>query len=352
MDLDLDYYAENKWDNEEFSLEKYVRVNPDLYFGGVGGREAARHWATQGRHECFRSYSGNRGSPLMTAWAGVFSYLRTKKETNETNETNEKTAFIVTTCLKTPAHLHYLTECLAHIRRLYPHRHIYVIEDNSAPEMLILLQQQQQLQRTNDPNLEIVPSRVKGGGEINPYLFLLEDERCTHDKLIYIHDTVFLKRNIDAFVQQAAEINFMWYCDSALYQDTFVAENRDILQQLYFYLGDTKMCIETFIRLIGPHERFTVKFGAMAVFTRAFMQKVNMVTNFRQVTHLFHKRVHRCFFERVLAYLVVFIYGHDVPMKDTLCGSILKHPRPNGNTAIHLPSSSSSFYMVKVWQGR
>jgi hypothetical protein len=111
------------------------------------------------------------------------------------------------------------------------------------------------------------------------------------------------------------------------------------------------MSIRTFIQLLRANQvPFTVKFGAMAVFTRQFMLKVDAVTNFRSISGLFSKRIHRCFFERILSYLVLFIHGHDTPPRDTLCGHILHHPRANHNTAIN-PSSYRQ-PLVKVWQGR
>ena len=135
----VDYYGENKCYNEEFSLEKYVKVNPDLYFGSTTVQSGARHWALHGRHEWFRSYrSGHRNTSIMATWAEVFKYLRTTK--NTMIEMN-KTAFVVTTCVKTPVHLDYLTECVGHIRRIYPSMYIYVMEDNSAPEMEPMLQE-------------------------------------------------------------------------------------------------------------------------------------------------------------------------------------------------------------------
>lgn len=323
-------YAEKKKQNDTFDLRTYVLLNTDIRH-----TNGARHWALHGRHEarlCALSNAAN-----VELWgAAVKPYLRHTQKHGNINA-----AFVVTTCVRLPVHLMYLTECLKHIRHIYPQMHIYVIDDNSVLDLSGVAQ--------NNTNLEIVPSLVKGGGEINPYLFIL-DPRCKHDKLIFIHDTVFLKRNIDAFIARRNEIDFLWDCDSALYNDTFVPENEEILHQLFFYSGNTKMSIFTFIHMIRKHVPFTVKFGAMAAITRQFMQKVALVTNFLDISHFICKRVHRCFFERLISYMVIFIHGQDYCSAHTLCGSITKHPFEGKNLATHIPKFSAC--MIKVWQGR
>lgn len=335
----LRQYRDTKNSNSCFSLLAYAALNRDLRLAKlVSPRQVAMHWTLYGRHEPHRLYQA-APPPPPALWPRAHAHL---KNTNAPLVGRAKLAFVVTTCVRTQAHLAYLAECLLHIRRIYPHVHIYVINDNSQLDIT---------ETVSAMRVQVVPSLVQGGGEINPYLFML-DPRCVHDKLVYIHDTVFLKSNIDAFLDRTNEIAFLWYCDSALHADTFVPENAAILDQLFFYCSNTKMSIRTFIHLLRANRvPFTVKFGAMAVFTRQFMLKVDAVTNFKSVAHLFSKRIHRCFFERILSYLVLFIHGHDTPPHDTLCGHILKHPRANHNTAIHQPPSYCQ-PLVKVWQGR
>jgi hypothetical protein len=334
-------YREGKSANVSLSLQAYGLLNKDLQQAKlVLPRQLATHWVLYGRHEPFRLYAAG-ASATATVWPKVHAYLRNTSSSVAVDVS--KIAFVVTTCVRTQTHLSYLAECLLHIRRIYPHVHIYVLNDNSLLDIT---------ETVRPMRVQVVPSLVVGGGEINPYLFMW-DPRCLHDKLVYIHDTVFLKRNIDAFLVRANDIDFMWYCDSAQYADTFVPENAAILAQLHFYCSNMKVSLGTLIHLIKANRvRFTVKFGAMAVFTRQFMDKVDTVTNLKSVSHLFSKRIHRCLFERILSYLVLFIHGHDTPPRDALCGHILHHPRANRNTSIHLPPSSYKQPLVKVWQGR
>jgi hypothetical protein len=339
----MEQYRHEKNTNVPLNLLAYAALNKDLLQAKlVSPRQLGTHWTMYGRHEPYRLYHHDAGAGGAAAAAAVWPKVHAALRTNSAPLADRaKLAFVVTTCVRTPVHLGYLAECLLHIRRIYPHVHIYVINDNSQLDIT---------ETVATMRVQVVPSLVRGGGEINPYLFML-DPRCVHDKLVYIHDTVFLKGNIDTFLDRTNDIDFLWYCDSAQYADTFVPENAAILNQLFFYCSNTKVSIGTFIQLIKANQvPFTVKFGAMAVFTRQFMDKVDVATNFKSVAHLFCKRIHRCFFERILGYLVLFIHGHDTSPRDTLCGHILHHPRANHNTAVYFP-----FYrqpLVKVWQGR
>jgi hypothetical protein len=201
----------------------------------------------------------------------------------------------------------------------------------------------------NGHNVEIIPALSSRGGEINPYLFIL-DPRCKHDKLVFIHDSVFIKRKIDIFINRKTEIDFFWYALSAIENDTFNVENNKILDSLYIYCSNGKISMRNFIKILKSQNKFYyVKFGSMAVFTKRFMEKVDLVTNFRQVAHLFNMRVNRCFFERLLSILYVYIYGQDYNFKLALCGDIFKHSRAFSNTNCNL---QTILPLVKVWQGR
>jgi hypothetical protein len=235
--------------------------------------------------------------------------------------------------------LNYLKECIKHVRRVYPTVHIYVINDNSTLS----------INEIYGPNIEIIPALSSRGGEINPYLFIL-DPRCKHDKLVYIHDSVFIKYKIDNFINMPNEINFLWYALINTNNDTFNAENNEILNKLYVYCGNGKISIGNFIKMLKMKNKFYyVKFGSMSVFTKKFMEKIDLVTNIRQVAHLFNKRGHRCFFERLLSVLYVYIYGAEYNPRLSLCGDIFNFPSRFSNKDINI---KTNLPLVKVWQGR
>jgi hypothetical protein len=330
--MKFDDYRINKVNNLQIDWNVYKTINPDLAKAGVITKpQLLRHWFIHALNEN-RKYS-NENKELSNNWREIYAFLRNNYYVSNS------TAFIITTCVRNQKHMNYLKDCIRHIRNVYPDMHIYVINDNSTLSITEI----------NGSNIEIIQALSLRGGEINPYLFIL-DPRCKHDKLVYIHDSVFIKRKIDNFINRRNEINFLWYALSAIDNDTFYDENTEILNSLYIYCGNGKITIGNFIKMLKSYHKFYyVKFGSMSVFTKRFMEKVDLVTNFRQVAHLFNKRVHRCFFERLLSVLYVYIYGDDYNFRLSLCGNIFNFPAAFLNTNVDV---NTNLPMVKVWQGR
>jgi hypothetical protein len=330
--MDLVNYKLKREDNITLNWDTYLKLNKDLTNKGINdSHKIIKHWFEYGINEN-RMYN-DKNMELANNWKDINGYLKT----NKYKHTN--VAFIITACVRNTTHMYYLTNCIHHVRVIYPDIHIYVINDNSRLP----------LDDLPDYNLDIITSISSGAGELNPYLFIL-DPRCKHDKLVYIHDTVFIKNNIDSFINRQSEIDFLWYTTTAINNDTFRINNIEILNNLFLYFSNSKISIYNFIKMVKfVGIPYTVKFGCMSVFTKKFMEKIDLVTNLRDVARLFNCRRHRCFFERLLSILHIFIYGKDYGMYNSLCGNIYKHPRPFFNTDLnifcHMP-------LVKVWQGR
>jgi hypothetical protein len=325
-------YAMEKLKNLEIEWPTYIKLNKDLAKAGIVTLpHIIRHWFNHAMNEN-RIYN-DQNKHLSNSWGEIYGYLRDNSYKATTK------AFIVTTSVHNSTHLVYLKECIKHIRNVYPNIYIYVINDNSVLAITEI----------NGPNIEIIQALSNRGGEINPYLFIL-DPRCKHDKLVFIHDSVFIKRNIDIFINRNNEINFMWYALTAINNDIFHVENKEILDNFYIYCSNGKIKISTFIKILRSQNKFFyVKFGCMSVFTKRFMEKVDLVTNFRQISHLFNKRVNRCLFERILSILYVYIYGQEYNHRLSLCGDIFNHPITFHNIDINIQSKAP---LVKVWQGR
>jgi hypothetical protein len=330
--MSFDNYKVRKLDNLEIDWNKYKELNPDLVQAGINSQyDIVQHWFTYGISEN-RNFT-NQNQDICCQWREIYGYLRNN------NYTAKNLAFVVTTSTRNQTHLNYLSNCIRHIRANYPNMYIYVINDNSRVDISVI----------NGVNIQIIPSLSSGGGEINPYLFIL-DPRCRHDKLIFIHDSVFIKSRIDQFTNRTNEIDFIWYALTHIESEMFNVENNEILDKFYIYCCNGKISIRNFIQLLKTHNKFFyVKFGSMSVFTKTFMEKVDLVTNFREVAHLFKNRMNRCLFERILSIVYLYIYGGDYNFNMSLCGDIFKHPKPFANRDINIRVPSP---MVKVWQGR
>ncbi len=330
--MSFENYRIRKNNNLEIDWERYKSLNPDLAKAGiVDTQNVIKHWFEYGMNEN-RNYT-DQNQDICCQWRDIYNYLR------DNNYIHKANAFAVTACVKSPTHLNYLKQCITHIRRFYPNMYIYVINDNSSMD----------ISSVNGPNIEIIPALYSRAGEQNPYLFIL-DPRCKHDKLIYIHDTVFIKRRIDQIISRQNEIDFMWYAVKNIDSEVFDAENNKILDNLYIYCCNGKISLRNFINILKAQNKFYyVKFGSMSVFTKRFMEKVLLISNLKEVAHLFHLRVNRCLFERTLSILYFYIYGGEYNMNMCLCGDIFNHPEPFANKNIDL---KLSIPLVKVWQGR
>lgn len=99
-----------------------------------------------------------------------------------------------------------------------------------------------------------------------------------------------------------------------------------------------------------PASTFTVTFGAMGLFNRAFAQFMRENSNLWETAHLFKSRPNRCLFERVISvYHMLLHHGQKVIHVNSLCGNIYYHPKAFKNTDMNIKTRS---LLVKVWQGR
>lgn len=264
-------------------------------------------------------------------------------------EKKEDFAFVVTVKCTNAFQQTLLRECVRHIRALYATRVIYVLNDNSTVPLCLWL---------SDENIFIYPALVQGAGEVNAYLFAL-DPRCAHDTLVFIHDSVFIKRRLPisvltkaAAAAAAATPLFVpfWYSQKFLWREIFIPANKTILTSMYLYFYEKNKTTRLFEILNGVPRTFAVTFGAMGVFNRAFVQFMRTHSNLWLTAHLFKSRPNRCLFERIISVFAMWLHnGHTTVHVDSLCGDIFQHPRAFENTNMNITSHS---LLVKVWQGR
>ncbi len=337
-------FKSNKLNNQIINWKEYLVNNNDLHFM-KDLNQLIKHWITYGIKEN-RKYDKISN---ISEWSKIYSYLNTNYYKYN------KWAFIITTCIKKEKHINYLKKCIESIRQLYNEQHIYIINDNSDKNYDI----NEIINNYN--NIEVIESIVSGGGEINPYLFIL-DEKCKYDKLVYIHDTVFIKENIDYYINLHDEIIFLWYSNHAIFNDTInKIENKEIFDNFYLYFSDRKIGLTEYFNILKKYRYFDVKFGSMAIITKRFMEKVDLISNFVETSKYFRKRINRSFLERLLTILYLFIYGQPYDINKYICGSINRHPdsflNSNPDLEYYIKKDNKLILipykpLVKVWQGR
>jgi hypothetical protein len=256
-------------------------------------------------------------------------------------------AFVVTVKSTNVFQQNLLSECVRHIRALYATRVIYLLNDNSTVPLLY----------EKDENIFIYPALVQGAGEVNAYLFAL-DPRCAHDMLVFIHDSVFIKRHLPIPAVATTTPMFVpfWYSHKFVWTGIFTPQNSAILKSLCLYNNNNNI-INNNRNLLGvlngvktQSALFAVTFGAMGLFNRAFVQFMRTKSNMWETAHLFKSRPNRCLFERIISVFHMWLHnGQTIIHVNSVCGDIFQHPKAFRNTNMNVTSHSS---LIKVWQGR
>jgi hypothetical protein len=252
-------------------------------------------------------------------------------------------AFVITSKVNNKIQRELLLECIRHIRIIYPEHTIYIINDNSLPSFF-------PLEELVDYNIELLDSIVKNGGEINPYLFIL-DHKCKNNKLIYIHDSVLIKKELDFSILDKCNFMPIWYSNKYIWNDIFIHENMEILKQMVFYNNHNITLYNLLCSLQKSKQFFLVTFGAMAYFDKKFVEFIKDNTNFFSIVEKFKTRNNRCLFERILSCVYMFMSGN--MYSKSICGNIIDHPLSFKNTDIYVNNYNNyNNYFIKVWQGR
>ena len=265
-----------------------------------------------------------------------------------TGHYHNKPAFVVTTYCARRDHLKCLYLCIRSIRKHYPRVFTYVLDDGSLYDITQLLPPVQKGVR--EGTLKVCPAPSPKSGELNPYLFIGSEE-CRHRRLIYIHDSVVVRPGLGRALRMTKgdDIVVLWVAKECVWDDVWNKHNDTILDQLRVRGRTAREILhQQYQEEKGRPKDFHVTFGAMSVFTRSFMERVNRISNFQQVAHLFTTRTHRCLFERLLTlFMVETGVFHSTK---NICGDIFDHPDAFSNTDPHAHAANS--VAVKMWQGR
>jgi hypothetical protein len=111
--------------------------------------------------------------------------------------------FIITRHVNSETTNKYWNHSVQCIRRLYPHKKIVIIDDNSNKDFLKADREYQ--------NVEIVQSEFSGRGEILPYYYYQKHK--WFDNAVIIHDSVFFHRRVpfEKLVASAIKVLLLWF---------------------------------------------------------------------------------------------------------------------------------------------
>jgi hypothetical protein len=268
----------------------------------------------------------------------------------------ETFAFIITAKTCNAFQQHLLKECIRHIRVCYPTHTIYILDDNSLVSV-----RENTFAGHQDPNLHIYPALASCAGELNAYLFCV-DERCGHTRVVFIHDSVFLKALLPfCYDNNVVSLDVhpifqpFWKATQHVWRDIFIPPNNVILNNMVFFFDSPSCPTKRLFRVLKEfqqgHKGFAVTFGAMGMFNTSFVRFIQARTNLFAIAHLFTLRSHRCLFERIISCLM-YMQQQQIRNDNFLCGDIFDHPAAFSNTNINPPHSPPRPIFIKVWQGR
>jgi hypothetical protein len=243
----------------------------------------------------------------------------------------------------------YWNECIRSIRKFHPDTHILIIDDASDKKYIF---KEPDIDITN--NCVTIDSEYKGSGELLPYYYYHKIRHC--EKVIILHDTVFLNSNISDHVNDVKTFKYLWYFtniwkgsrDNIINAFDILKHNDD----LYNYFDSTQW--------FGC-------FGGMMALTLEMLDGVVEFFDMFKLLDIIKSRPERQNFERIIA--ILFCKYTEYINKDddihdihdiydnthiSLFGNIFDQPDAfNLTMEKYIKNKSTNINLItKVWSGR
>jgi hypothetical protein len=182
----------------------------------------------------------------------------------------------------------YWKECYDSIRKFYPDIKIIIIDDNSSV----------QPSSHNLINCEVIQSEYPKRAEILPYYYFHKYKPA--QKAIILHDSVFINSHID--VTDLTTFRFLWDFEEP---PNLNAEIFEILSECSNNLP--KKLKYRLLNLYIDRNQWKGCFGAMTAINWDFINRVNIIYNFFNITlDRIKTRDSRMSFERIIACIFIF----------------------------------------------
>jgi hypothetical protein len=190
--------------------------------------------------------------------------------------------FIILRHVRTKLHNHYWIQCYHSIRKFYPENPIMIIDDNSNPSHVSIID----LYKTN-----IIHSEFPGRGELLPYYYFYTNKFC--DTAVILQDSVFLQKKLD-------------FASVKSYQPLWTFATHD-----YDQPEDEEPMIDLFHDLkikefYSNKSSWNGCFGGMSIITYEYLDRLHKNFDFRQLLNHVLTRYNRMSFERVIACVLQF----------------------------------------------
>lgn len=242
----------------------------------------------------------------------------------------------------------YWNESVRCIRRIYPHRKIVVIDDNSIQSFVKNEMEYQ--------NVEYIQSEFPQRGELLPYYYF--HKHHFFDNAIIIHDSVFIQKriNFDAFENAGIRVLPLWHFSEDKIENEahtvnlcrVLKNNREMIND-YLYKNDK------YTTLGMSKQIWTGCFGAQSFINYNFLNYLQAKYQLFNLLSVIKTRPDRCCLERILG----AIFNLECPRLkkiSSMFGSIHTYMRwgyTYKEYRDHMDRHKRAIVpVVKVWTGR
>lgn len=240
-------------------------------------------------------------------------------------------AFIFTRLVNSEHTNKYWIEAYESIRKHYPNNTIIIIDDNSnyghvrLPPTLKLT------------NVFIIQSEFPHAGELLSYYYFSKLPQFT--KAIILHDSTFVKQNLDDAINSTTDIKFIWHFPHDW-------NDASLEKHLINYLKDNTSILRTY----DNQELWCGCFGVQSIISQSFL--ANMITKYDlfALLNVITKREQRMAVERIFALLCCIEKPHLID-EPSLYGRIHDYC-PWGYSFEKYKQEPLPLPLIKVWTGR
>jgi hypothetical protein len=225
--------------------------------------------------------------------------------------------FIVTTCIKNEIHSNQLIRCLNSIRKYHSDNIIYLINDSDSLYDIFL---NNLINSFN--NVKLIPSYNKGCGEQQIFKFILDcHDIDNNDNVIYIHDSVILKRSFDN-ISDIDDIKFIWhFTNHRIHWDNIFEEktpyniNNHIITHsdlINHYLAKYFNLYPDFVNyalyMMNNKDKWVGCMGYKCIINKKCLINMNDIINFSDIFLKFNTRRERIVNESIFSIICHYIF--------------------------------------------
>jgi hypothetical protein len=249
--------------------------------------------------------------------------------------------------VRNPNHKDLWKECLKCARTHYKDVPIVIIDDNSIPDLIEPLCEDQQWMMHN---VTVVNTDFIGAGEMLPYYYFYKLRPAR--KAIIISDSMFIQKPFDdSLINNIVDIKFLWSFEYYCLPDCYKTHLEFYYKQIHL-LSNLKEGAG--ISDLYASQKWVGCFGSASIITLDFLDKLEQKYNFVQIVKHIHNRDMRQLLERVVGLVAIYEKQEWSRADISIFGDIFTYPNAFNNTYADYKNNQvdPKLYIAKCWNSR